>query len=316
MRLAPIELIFVSLFIMIGVGIFYNNTSADFGTSTSLTCNPGTQLCYFSNYNGCNPTICTMGNPSFFAQNSPFTYLLQGNILGFASSFASGTQNNPNGFTQFTFCSPTGPSSGLPTSSNAIVSFSCQGSSGVGCLIFPIYNMTSSQGNNSQWTVNGLAYQQNNCNFAQVPVQIAQAVIYGYYVRLNATYDTLTVQSNGNSASVSNSINIPNMFTFVGFLIGIILFIMGLGLTISANAQALATGVGGSVGVDDQGARLAQIIGIGLIVWTFFSSLFGAWLGLNGFISPIGLGLSLIIYIILSAMFFFGTYWQISSWTG
>jgi hypothetical protein len=87
-----------------------------------------------------------------------------------------------------------------------------------------------------------------------------------------------------------------------GFLAGVILLVVGLGVQIGF-------GGGVSAGSNEQGTRLAQALGIGLIIWSFLYSQFSTWFT-SGFL-PYALDGALgIVSVIVSGMFFVGTVWR------
>ena len=98
----------------------------------------------------------------------------------------------------------------------------------------------------------------------------------------------------------------------VGLAVGIALFLVGLNMTVSASGSVLGSGTSFLVGTGPQGARLAQSIGIGLIVWTPMFSEFGGWLT-SGLLGSTGLGI-LTLFLVTGA-FFFGAFWQALSYS-
>jgi hypothetical protein len=89
---------------------------------------------------------------------------------------------------------------------------------------------------------------------------------------------------------------------------------MGFGFNI---AFSILTN-GGSLGINEQGTKLAQVLGIGLTIWAFISSEFG-WIFVTNFSlsgsligTIISLGLAF-TYVAFSAMFFIGLYWRMFS---
>lgn len=87
-----------------------------------------------------------------------------------------------------------------------------------------------------------------------------------------------------------------------GFISGIILLLGGVGLQ-------LGFGGGVSAGVNRQGTKLFQVLGIGLILWSFLYSEFSFWFTSGNL--PYGLDGALgIVSVMLSGVFFFGIYKQ------
>lgn len=86
----------------------------------------------------------------------------------------------------------------------------------------------------------------------------------------------------------------------VGFLAGLVLFVGGLGLQ-------FGFGGGVSLGINPQGTKLMQVMGLGLILWTFLFSEFALWFT-SGFL-PYGMdGLFGVVSIVISGLIFGGFY--------
>ncbi len=285
-------------------GLIFNNLSngnAYQNNPLQTTCN-GFSCPMYPNNNPCqtqsNCQLSSSSSISFLNAQSPFTFLIQGNILGFIGSLTSTNNNSPNGYFALDYCKS------YQGSGSSITAFYCLGESGYGCTLFPPFNATSTTGNNSAWSIIGYQFRANNCNFEQTPIVQANGVIYGYYTVLNATFDTLNVIQQTNSPSAT----FINTFSVLGVIIGIILFLLAMG--IGFNAQALATGLG--ITVDSQGTRLAQILAIGLISFSFLFSEFGSWIITSGF----NLGIDIMIPVILAGSFFFGIYDMVGTTSG
>ena len=113
--------------------------------------------------------------------------------------------------------------------------------------------------------------------------------------------------------SLSNAIS-PNFvfawFTpILTFLVGIALFIIGIGFNFSFGGSVLGTGTTFVAGTNRQGSKLAQVVGLGLIAWSFFYSEFSSWF--TSGILPYGLdGTFGIVSALLTGLFFFGIYDQ------
>jgi hypothetical protein len=96
------------------------------------------------------------------------------------------------------------------------------------------------------------------------------------------------------------------IFSGIIFLFGIILLLLSFGLSLSAGGGALTVQGQGGVGVNPQGTKLAQIFGIGLVVYGFiFSEFMVNWL-----IFPFGVGPT--IQFILS-FFYFYALWELTT---
>lgn len=109
---------------------------------------------------------------------------------------------------------------------------------------------------------------------------------------------------NGGQAAAP-SLNFGLLAPVVGFIIGLILFVAGLSISFTLPVPSTNAGVA----VGSQGARLAQIFGMGLLIWTPLYSEFG-----NGsWLSPIYLpyGLSIVMTVCLTGTFFLGLFWQL-----
>lgn len=305
------SLMFFPLILLIFVGVIANNFAASgiqttpvFSGYPCILGQTGCSLVASANANGCAADIQNCNSSaitgiSFLNANSPFTYLIQGNIIGFFGSLFSSDnqQGGGNSLTQLNNCTP------LLGSGQTITAFSCRSGSGYGCFIFPdstttFYNATSNAGNSSNWSIQGDAYNPDNCNFVKTPAQRAFALQYGYYVMNNATDYTLHFQTFSNV-----TINLPNTFSVIGFIFGIGLLFGGLGLTIALSVLASGT----TIGFNAQGTKMMQVMGIALVIWSFVFSEFGSWL------SVFTLGLGTIIYILFTAMYFVGIYWRMFS---
>lgn len=107
------------------------------------------------------------------------------------------------------------------------------------------------------------------------------------------------------SSFVPSLTGIAGATPLLTFILGLVLIVGGLG-------------IGGTLGpvgfsVDDQGAKLLQTVGIGLIVWSFLFSEFSTWF--TSGLLPFGFdGAFGIVSIAVSGMFFFGLYWRTQSY--
>ena len=102
----------------------------------------------------------------------------------------------------------------------------------------------------------------------------------------------------------------------VGFFFGLALFFLGFGIQIGAGGSIVSTGTNFSLGSNPQGSKLAQVIGMGLIIWIFLFSEFSSWYT-SGFL-PYGLDGSFgVISIAITGAFWFGLYsWATSGSAG
>lgn len=89
-----------------------------------------------------------------------------------------------------------------------------------------------------------------------------------------------------------------SVISVLSLFAGVVLLLMGLGIGFSA--QALASGA--SIQFNEQGTRLAQSFGIGLILWGAISTAFGGWFNAFGF------GLGLILNVLLLMLYTVGLY--------
>lgn len=113
----------------------------------------------------------------------------------------------------------------------------------------------------------------------------------------------------GASTTGNSGFNFGLLTPIILFIIGIALFLIGLGLQISAGGTIFGTGTSLGVGANAQGTRLAQVVGLGLIVWIPLYSEFGTWIVPANF----PYGISIIVTFLITGMFFFGVFWQLLS---
>ena len=315
----PMELIMFPLILLIVVGIPTNmlgqsglQTTPTFQTTYPCTVGPDSSIINYTN-GACsmiaqtNPSGCASNLSScsllalnikdIFQSNSPFTYLIHLNIIGFfGSMFSSNNGQASNGITQLQYCTAN------QGSGSSITAFYCEEGSGVGCFIYPAglyYNATSNSGNQSNWSIEGYQYDSPDCNsgFTNNTVYVLQ---YGYYTAYNATYYTLHF-----SNLAASTANLPNMFAVVGWILGIALLFMGFGWNVTVSTLI----AGGSFGINQQGTKLAQAFGIALFTWSFVYSEFGFWL------TDLYFEAGIPILAILTTMYFLGNYWRLFSYS-
>jgi hypothetical protein len=99
-----------------------------------------------------------------------------------------------------------------------------------------------------------------------------------------------------------SSFNFGFLTPLIGFLLGIVLFIIGLNLTLGAGGSILGSGTNFMVGTGSQGARLAQSLGVALIVFSPLYSEFSPWM------TNLPNGLNVIVPLFITGFFFFGAY--------
>lgn len=314
-----VGMIVLALFLLVVIGMGYNNATASGFSNTALVNSCTSLNCpMYGNQNPCsaNSHYCYANNTiSILNPNSPVTYLISGDILGFIGSFSAA----PQGSSTFQYVSACIAETG---SGANVVSFYCNTNStvhwgGTGTLDTP-FNATSNAGNESDWSIRG--YLPSN------PSQVGYLTIYGVYWK-NGT--SLTFK-NG-QGSVVGSVTCPNALThsvsyclaqawqgtsatlgntlaLFGFLAGIILLILSLG--IGGSAEILTAGFSWSENA--QGTRLIQTAGITLLAFIPLYSEFGTWitdtnLGFTG-------GGVLMTFLILGLLFF-GIFEQTTSGT-
>lgn len=366
----PMTLIIFPLFLMIFGGAISNNLIASGinpNNSASINgypCVLGQGNCSAiafpstGNLNPCangNCNLSKIGTFSFLNQNSPFTYLLEGNLVGFLTS----TFTTPEQINQYhsgnTICIPlVGNRFANVTNSTSIFKFECFGSVNYNAInnntvVVPL-NASSNYGNNSIWNLNGCPDTYAHCGYpmvGQFELNYTQSIIsfYGIYIANGTTitaahgcsiygssyacyllFPTLfgnnpaftcpnTASVNGTGVNLEKTFyycllptsnpatfNVNNTFAFYAMIAGIILLAMGLGLTVGFSILTN----GGTLGINPQGTKLAQVIGLGLVVWSFISSEFSQW------ILDIPLVGTTVIFPLLTIIFFLGLYWLLS----
>ena len=103
--------------------------------------------------------------------------------------------------------------------------------------------------------------------------------------------------------------------TFVTFLFGLALFLLGTGINIQGSGSIFGNSAGLSVGSNPQGSKLAQVIGLGLVIWSFLFSEFSSWYT-SGFL-PYGLDGSFgVVGIAITGSFWFGMFFWATTGTG
>jgi hypothetical protein len=115
----------------------------------------------------------------------------------------------------------------------------------------------------------------------------------------------------------NNIVNPPSQgFPFIGPILGMVmgavLFIIGMGLNFRFGGSLFGSGTTVGAGVNTQGSRMAQALGLFLLVWSPLYSEFGAWLssGLMG-----STGMSVFLTFIILGLGFFGVFWQMLSYS-
>jgi hypothetical protein len=152
-------------------------------------------------------------------------------------------------------------------------------------------------------------FTPSNSNSMQVCANIPSAGI-NYAVAFTPSCNAASTSihqticgSAGGSAACSQSTGVGSFLLTVGLIGGIVFLILGLGLQFQIGIFTNTFGMGSN----DQGTKMMQALGIGLISWSFLLSEFGGWL----FSLPFNLGT--IGFLTLTMMFFMGLYWRLFS---
>lgn len=136
------------------------------------------------------------------------------------------------------------------------------------------------------------------------------------------TYDPLAIppisppctamQQSITNFNTSNGAGATSVFTVGSVLLwitGIILFIVASGINFTISGGIFGTGAGLGAGVNRQGTKFAQILGLSLVAFIPLYSEFDSWF--TSGILPNGLdGISGIISILITGIFFGGVMWQ------
>ena len=133
--------------------------------------------------------------------------------------------------------------------------------------------------------------------------QGANRQIYSYLVspQCDQWYSNVQAQTG------ANGVVFGLLGVFVTFLFGLALFLIGTGINIQGQGSIFGSGTGFSLGSNPQGSKLAQVVGLGLVLWAFLFSEFSSWYT-SGFM-PYGLdGTFGIISIAVTGSFWFGLY--------
>lgn len=330
------ELLFLPLFILVIPGVISNNlASAQLQTTPTFATNASSPypigIVYPTTKSGCdasaqNCNFSTVSSFSFLNPNSPFTYLIQGNIIGFFNCLIACQTSSPASSLRFlTGCTNF---AGLSGDNNFITSFYCAGSTwnNNGPTEFaPPYNATSSIGNNSNWLINplpsrfntlpnaliyatyiknGTTFQETYCDAIKIcystPLFTCPSVLDAPFNNYNVQYCLVQLIVNGGNGNTTFN----NAFSFFGFIVSLILIFLGFGLTFAATIL----GSGTTIGINSQATKMCQVFGIGLLSWSLLYSEFGSWL------NDLTIGLGTIIFTMLTMMFFVGLYWRVFSY--
>lgn len=349
-NMRAMALIMIPLMILVGVGTLYNNlnangfaTTADSSTCTSLNCPAYTAT-------GCvqaiaNCTLSATTNFSFLNPNSPFTYLMSFDVVGFVSSFANNPSNQPSSNIGDTTLCITYANNG--DKKDGIMGFLCDAVTWLNQKQFysgnpPLQPVALSicQTYNSSWTLGGCyvlsTTQQptaggwgNTCNNAANGTEIFSNWVLTGNVTDPSTGGTTNQQGqimffgdycdSDNPAYVDFSLTqfivaTPNLGSsgsapvlgFFGFIAGILLLIGGLAITFGGSLFS----TGFNFGIGDQGAKLMQVLGIATMAFSFIFSEFSFWL-FNG---TLGFGIGAIVTTVIGAVYFSGVLWLSQSY--
>lgn len=223
--------------------------------------------------------------------SSPYTLLLQGNILGFPAALFNVTQ------------------SPLPNSVVATgqVFYDCSIKTITFFIVKEVECLSANQNTplapiNSVWDFsiqNGPNMLQNNTTY-----QLNYGAPYSGSCKYTSVGSPPTNSlTNCSFTTPTNSGSSGTLVAILAFIAGILLLIISLGLTI----QGTAFTVGGGAGSNDFGSKQAAVVGLGFLIFSFFTSEFGTTIsGLNSLIS----GLGDAVNIILTFSFVIGVFWS------
>lgn len=212
-KIAAIILIMVPILLLTGIGAIDTNLTAS-GFSTVNAVTPCTSLqCPAFQAVGCqeNASNCkfsTKTTYTFLNPNSPFTILLQGNLIGFFT-YTFNTRESPQIiYSAYSICIPQVKGVYANNTGTDIHFFQCLGysSQGGNASVTPQYptvnvplNATSNNGNNSQWNIVGCARAANYtypCTLGKGGIEAwigtnSEMSFYGFYIA-NGTTITAT----------------------------------------------------------------------------------------------------------------------------
>lgn len=154
------------------------------------------------------------------------------------------------------------------------------------------------------WNLNNIPVQLEGWEtFACFATQGVDRPTYAYLVSSQCDQwfatNTSLAQGSGESFGVLSPL--------VTFIVGLALVFLGSGIGFAFGGSVVGTGTNASVFSNPQGTKMAQVIGGGLVVWSFMYSEFSTWFtsgyfpyGLDGAFGAIGLA--------ITGIFFFGLY--------
>lgn len=141
------------------------------------------------------------------------------------------------------------------------------------------------------------------------PATTVQIQIWYSSQQCNNEQTWYTTPHTAGGFGTSGNFNFGFFTPFLTILLGLVLFLIGTGINVRAGGSIFGSGTQFGIGNNRQGTKLAQILGLALIVWTFLYSQFSTWFtsGVlpNGFDGTLG-----ITSIVISGIFFGGVMWQ------
>ena len=313
----PIMLIGVSLLLLVGIGAMDNNlTNSGLSTTPTLSC-PGWPdvTCQNSATIGCQslPAQCSLNatSISFLDNCSPFTQLLQLNFVQFVSlffnscsggTFAQGAQQQSANF----------PQTGNVTLPGLKATYSFHTLNGQvqwksSLLTHPIV-----QGITTPYFLTCLSFRgvlstgqtTYNCNWVDSSTPTPNGETMSCWLFGNATDVNNAICNNwaysqaggGTTQLVTNLLQGNILGFFMSLIGGILLLMLGLGINVGAATF--------NAGSNPQGSKLAQVFGIGLLIWGPLYSEFSSW------ITPALLpnGLNAVVSVLVIGTYFYGLY--------
>ncbi len=96
----------------------------------------------------------------------------------------------------------------------------------------------------------------------------------------------------------------------ISIITGIFMLLLSLGITVGGSAEAATVGVSNSFGINEQGTKLIQTLGIGLLIWGIATGALGGW---ESYFNNIASGIGSLFTLILQFTFLAGVVWQTQS---
>ena len=117
-----------------------------------------------------------------------------------------------------------------------------------------------------------------------------------------SVHQTICATAAGSSACMQTT-GVGSFILGIGLVAGVVFLILGLGLGFNIGVFTAVFGMSNN----DQGTKLMQALGVGLVTWSFIFSEFGGWL------SGLPFNLNIIGFLTFTTMFFLGLYWRLFS---